>query len=489
MRKALVITLSLIAIAGCGSDGGPARTGGQAGGPNPTGTGGQATGTGGAQAGQGGDVGRDAALGGGGAIGSGGSTALGGSKADAPVSTGGVIGSDGAAGAGGGPGLDGSATGGVGGSAGTGGVDAPLGMGGVGGCICPDATPGTPGVSATGRMVSARTKHVATLLGTGEVLITGGASDGPYSTTPLASAERFDPEGGVFKAAGNMATARMGHTATLLPSGKVLVAGAKDSASAELFDSNTATFTATGDMNVARGEHTATLLDNGKVLIAGGFAGTTGLASAELFDPATGTFTPTGNMTQARYQHGAALLGNGKVLLVGGYVKPTDTNNNDGLASAELYDPATGTFTATGNMSIPRALPTATTLQSGAILVSGGPDGFEGYMPGDWLELYDLGVGKFLPITNLVEARALHTATRLPTGEVLFVGGYQGGGGFGKYLTSTELYSPASSSSTAGPSLIEARERHTATALADGRVLIAGGDANGKSLSSAELYR
>jgi hypothetical protein len=95
------------------------------------------------------------------------------------------------------------------------------------------------------------------------------------------------------------------------------------------------TFTPTGSTTIARSGHTATLLPNGKVLIAGGYTGSVQLASAELYDPATGTFARTGDMTTARAGNTAVLLPNGKVLILGG-------------VSAELYDPSTGTFTATG---------------------------------------------------------------------------------------------------------------------------------------------
>jgi len=158
-------------------------------------------------------------------------------------------------------------------------------------------------------------------------------------------------------ATGSLTTARLQHTATLLPGGKVLVAGGAGSnndalASAELFDPAAGTWTATGSLSTARARPTATLLSDGKVLVAGGAVslGNT-LASAELYDPATGSWIATGPLTTARVDHTATLLPSGKVLVAGG-AGPTGV-----LASAELYDPATGTWSATGSMQTPGPTP------------------------------------------------------------------------------------------------------------------------------------
>jgi phosphohistidine swiveling domain-containing protein len=341
------------------------------------------------------------------------------------------------------------------------------------------------GFTRTGTMTAARTKHTATLLKNGKVFIAGGSSSG----TTLASTELYDPGSGTFTATGSMSVARSGHTATLLTNDKVLVTGGGGGAIAELFDAATGTFTATGSLTVARSENTATLLQNGKVLIAGGYSGTDALASAELFDPATGRFTATGSLTVARRQHAATLLQNGMVLLAGGFVPPTSTGNNDGLVNAELYDPATATFTATGSMRAPRSSLTATLLKSGAVLVAGGPHGFEGYFPSNVQDLYDPATGKFSSTGLMTAARAFCATTLLPSGLVLITGGYQGGGSYSIFLTSAELYDPGTGTCTATASMAAERELHTATALPDGTVLIAGGDSRGSSLASAELYR
>jgi N-acetylneuraminic acid mutarotase len=177
---------------------------------------------------------------------------------------------------------------------------------------------------------------------------------------------------GRWRATGELVTARAGHTATLLPDGQVLVAGGYEGhvtlASAELYDPATETWTATGSMATARSAHTATLLPNGQVLVAGGYNGNS-LASAQLYDPATGVWTATGSMATARYAQTATLLPNGQVLVVGGIHRP---NSNHVVKSTELYDPASGRWTATASLSPGRVAHTAILLLNGNVLVSGG---------------------------------------------------------------------------------------------------------------------
>ena len=183
------------------------------------------------------------------------------------------------------------------------------------------ATEARATVQATGSMAAPRSEHTATFLGTGKVLVAGGAN----ATGRLATAELFDPATGAFVAAASMPEARNGHTATLLPNGKVLVVGGNGDAGAlatcRLFDPRTGTWTATGSMATARREHTTTLLASGKVLVAGGQNGSgpayTALSSAEVYDPATGAWAATGALPSARAGHSAALLENGKVLVAG----------------------------------------------------------------------------------------------------------------------------------------------------------------------------
>jgi hypothetical protein len=297
-----------------------------------------------------------------------------------------------------------------------------------------------------------------------------------------------------------------GDTATLLAGGRVLVVHPCEAA-AELYDPATGTFGPTGSLVATRAGQTATLLQDGRVLIIGGDSCGDGIwASAELYDPATGTFSPTGSMSEPRQSHAATLLPDGRVLITGGTtgVSPlaslpfvvasypgaiTAATNAEVLTSAELYDPATGTFSRTGSMNTPRVNQTATLLQDGRVLVVGAGD--EGYDSVRSAELYDPGTGRFSPTGSMKSRRWLHTATLLQDGRVLIAGGRSP-----RDLTyaSVEIYDPSSGTFTSTGSMHTSRKSHTATLLPDGRVLVAGGEEQndigipGRTLSSAEVY-
>jgi N-acetylneuraminic acid mutarotase len=339
----------------------------------------------------------------------------------------------------------------------------------------PSSTPGqnlAPTWTSTGKMVEPRVaSHTATLLPNGKVLVAGGYVYDGGDLVYLSSAELYNPSSGTWTATGNMIEAHAGHTATLLPNGKVLVSGGYRSepedhylSSAELYDPSSGTWTATGKMVEARLGHTATLLPDGRVLVAGGDGKSGGIAhflsSAELYDPRSGTWTATGNMVQARYLHTATLLPDGKVLLAGG--------DNSHSPSAELYDPLSGSWTATGNMVEARNSQTATLLPDGKVLVAGGDNSHSA-------ELYDPGSGSWTATGNTVEPRVGHAATLLPDGKVLVAGGSVFRGDAMDYLSSAELYNPSSGTWTATEAMMAARNAATATLLPDGRVLVVGG--------------
>lgn len=331
---------------------------------------------------------------------------------------------------------------------------------------------------ATGSLASVRTFHTSTLLPDGRVLVAGGQIPGAAPVF-LGTAEVYDPALRTFSATGSMLDSRYLHTGTLLGNGKVLIAGGYNSTSmsligAELYDPATGGFTSTGVMSVARYAHTATALADGRVLIAGGFSinGTTALLDvAEIYDPATGTFTAVGRMTAARFRHTATLLADGRVLIAGGF-------GAGFLSSAELFDPTTGTFTPTGSMSVPRYIATATRLRNGKVLVVGGQTSGATHSSA---EIYDPALNAFTAVQDMGEARYDHTATLLADGQVLVAGGRNPASG---NLTSAELYDPISERFSPAASMSTQRYGHTATPLQNGQVLVAGS----ASSVSAEVY-
>jgi hypothetical protein len=221
------------------------------------------------------------------------------------------------------------------------------------------------------------------------------------------------------------------------------------------------------------------------------------LASAELYDPRTGTFSPTGSLAEGRYWATATLLSDGRVLIVGGLVDEIQT-----LSSAEVYDPATGTFSRTGSMPDGRLLSSATLLADGQVLVSGGQ-----LINGASREdvsvalLYEPQTGRFVQTGALAQPRDTATATRLEDGRVLVAGGFtwplngpvSAKGPAIVSVSSVEIFDPNTGKFSDAGSMTIARAAHTATLLRDGRVLIVGGidmtSTTAEELGSAELYQ
>ena len=297
------------------------------------------------------------------------------------------------------------------------------------------------------QMTQPRYRHTATLLGNGQVLITGGFTGSSYSAT----AELFTPG------------QTPGSLGTFAPTSQ--------------FDSSNGTFDGpTTVMSAPRYFHTATRLPSGKVLITGGTSdGRSALSSAEVYDPATGLFTLTSPMTTARWMHTATLLNDGTVLIEGG----ADVSGNT-LASAEIYNPANNQFTAVPNqMLVGRKLATATLLGDGTVLIAGGAGSGcgQGYPdirqdpsgPPDPCYLSEAEIysaGTFTPTSSpMNRTRYLHTAVNLPDGTVLISGGIT------SFVDNTsgaqEVYYPTTQQFTVVGLLEEPRWGHSATAIAN----------------------
>lgn len=263
-------------------------------------------------------------------------------------------------------------------------------------------------------LLDARSRHTATLLPDGRVLVVGGSWWDGTALVIRASAEVWDPSTDTFIPAGTLAMARYDHTATLLPDGRVLIAGGDSGqnpnvapiASLEVWDPTTSAFSPAGQMRIPRSGHTALLLADGRVLVVGD-------TDSDLWDPTTGTVMPGPSLVEPRYFHTATLLQDGRVLVTGGM---WGTNADIVVrASAEIWDPVTNSFAILDSVPIPRASQTATLLLDGRVLIAGGDDAHTA-------EVWNPSTGTFSATGPTIEGRSGATATLLADGRVLVVG-------------------------------------------------------------------
>ncbi len=331
----------------------------------------------------------------------------------------------------------------------------------------------------TGPMGSGRNGNTATLLPSGKVLVAGGGS---------TVAELYDPATNSWAATGATEADRYNASATLLLNGKVLVAGGSTlgcgslcfSASAELYDPATGTWTPTGAMGTARGDQQGVLLQDGRVLVVGDDG------SAELYDPADGTWSPTSSLLMRRSGFTVTLLRSGKVLVAGGTYDDPVAGFYRYTGEAELYDPASGTWTRAGAMSSERSDAAAVLLTDGRVMVAGGTTAVWGGVstPPDCcntgaVEIYDPATGAWAPAADMTSVRADFALALLPDGRVLASGGYDHYFAYSSAQTA-EVYDPTTGTWTPTWPMTGSHTQHTATVLADGRILV--------SQAPAEVY-
>lgn len=325
------------------------------------------------------------------------------------------------------------------------------------------------------------------------------------AVVPLVAAPARAQTGaeGVWERTGSLSVPRFDHTMTLLRDGRVLAAGGRTQGTtplvnfntAEVFDPVTEQWTPTGPMNDYHWSHTATLLPDGRVLVAGGFGGTSVgsganaqpvVDTAEIYDPATNQWTRTGSLNIRRALHTAERLPDGRVLVAGGRTcdqPPVATCNFQFVTNtAEIFNPATGQWTLTGSMSGPRHTTGSVVLLDGRVLV---PAGFQGVnAPSNGGDVYNPATGTWSPIAPLNVARSRQGAMLLPDGRVFVAFGFQGG-------NTTEIYNPATNSWTLGPPLATSSGRFNFAyqTLPNGKVMIASGQIPATGLSrSTDIY-
>jgi hypothetical protein len=267
-----------------------------------------------------------------------------------------------------------------------------------------------------------RAYHTATLLRNDNLLICGGFS---ISRKTLASVECYLPALGQFQPTGEMQVAREMHSATLLADGRVLIVGGLNSdgvvlTTAEIYDPVTGLFCFTDALRYARYGHAAVLLADGNVLICGGRdINSKSVQEAELYDSKAGKFVQIGQMQSDRYRASATLLYDGRILITGGYSSAEART----LKDAEIYDPNTASFTLLGTMCTDRMDHTATLLKDGRVLITGGWSAPTLTAPIASCEIFDPKTETFTPIAPMQTARHEHTATLLENGKILIAGG------------------------------------------------------------------
>lgn len=363
----------------------------------------------------------------------------------------------------------------------------------------PSVVAGSGVWTRVGDMSTPRVNFTATLLKSGKVLIVGGQVEWVVPGNTTNSVEIYDPTSRTFINAASLGSPRAGQTATLLPDGRVLVAGGYTSlgiqalSSTEIYNPANDTWTPGAPMSLGRAQASAVLLKNGRVLVAGG--GTLGVMGtgtqpagtlAEIYDPARDVWTPAGNMAYGRAVYPTAtLLADGRVLVVGGRALFNTPEN--AVERSEIFDPSKDRWSAVppNNRTGARQDQSATLLTNGDVLIAGGstvPDASVSYS-----DLFSPKTNSWISIPNMHNPRCGQGAALLPTGNAMVIGG---GCGWSDQTSGVEEYNWATKSWTQVAPLSVPRGRIQAVVLADGSVLALGGLAPASSTSArVELFR
>jgi hypothetical protein len=337
-------------------------------------------------------------------------------------------------------------------------------------------------------LATIRGTTTAIVLKDGKVLVAGGG----VGAIPINAAELFDAASGTWKATGALNQGRRGHTAALMADGRVIVAGGRDADgepmdTTEIYDPGSGAWTVTAPMSIGRIGHSMTALPDGRVLVAGGTSrGPSGAsggqtirpdASAEIFDPRTNAWKATASMRTARFEHTATALPDGKVLIAGGQ-GPGEGGKITALVSAELYDPAADGFVSTTDLGEARTNHAAVLLNDrSSVLVMGGAGGANADVSLGTAELFDSRTGSWTGVSPLTGARTGQTATLLADGRVLVAGGEDAERGSRRSLTTSEVYDPQTREWRSGGAMQCPRSEQAAVLLGDGTVLVVAGDA------------
>jgi len=360
------------------------------------------------------------------------------------------------------------------------------------GVLAPSASAGTIAFTPANPMNKARAFFTANDLPYGNILVAGGYNGNCQCAPNFADSEIYNWQTGLWTVTAPMNSARAAAVSVGLPGGRVLVIGGFDENfnvlnSAEIYDPGTATWTLTAPMISARAEDfTAATLNNGTILVAGGTAsdGVTSLSAAEIYDPTSNTWTATGSMNVGRAEFNSVELPNGRILAVGGV-----TTNVKAIASAEIYDPATGIWTLTGSMSEARNDLQLARLADGRVLVAGGGTGSEEKHRRRSAEIFDQKTGRWTATGRMTEPRseAEEGVVKLPDGNVLVTGGLTAPH---TAIASSDLYDAQTGKWSEGGYMSEPRSAHDAVVELSNRnrVIVMGGlDQGAAATASADI--